>query len=426
MGRGRAAGSVVLLVFACGRSPSAGSTGSELACHGNEHRAVRGASDPKAIASATGSCLLELDHVTLAGVTCGDGARVVVRDSNLVADGYVIHASQSCSVQLERGRVVSRDNGMALFLNDASTMTVAGTEIVGQIGGQHDYLARLKGLDSARWSAPGEAELQVMTASRCLGTAGLRAEQALAWRRRWKEQGRPAAGSAAAPALHPDSVQGCADQMAMAGRPPTEVAPLARRWAAAIVPTAARYHQERGFVAQGDERADPQRGAAIGAEIDRADAELPAATNQLRAAIAGKRAAAQKAWLAQSASANQLATAVHALILAADDLAFVAGDRAADPGPFLEAAAARCSALDDLLAAHPELRRTVDSWWAEESGNATTWAALEAALGELCAHGKRLRRRLLDERAAPTPDDLAGFGARYEQVIDHFWRLRFN
>ena len=137
-------------------------------------------------------------------------------------------------------------------------------------------------------------------------------------------------------------------------------------------------------------------------------------------------AAAQKSWLAQSASANQLATAVHALILAADDLAFAAGDRAADPGPHLEGVAARCSALDDLLAAHPELRQTVDSWWAVESGNATTWAALEAALGELCAHGKRLRRRLLDERAAPTPDDLAGFGVRYEQVIDHFWRLRFN
>jgi hypothetical protein len=214
--------------------------------------------------------------------------------------------------------------------------------------------------------------------------------------------------------------------MALAGKPPTGITPLARRWAAAIVPAAARYHQERGYQAQGDDRDDPQRGAAIAAELDQADGELGAATSQLRAAVAGKRAAAQKAWLAQSASANQLATAVHALLLAADDLAFAAGDRAADPGPLLDAAAARCSALDDLLAAHPELRQTVDSWWAEESGNATTWGALEAALADLCAHGKRLRRRLLDERAAPTFDDLAGFGARYEQVIDHFWRLRFN
>ena len=380
---------------------------------------VRGASDPEAVASATGSCVLELDHVTLAGVTCGDSARVILRDSTLVAAGYVVHARQSCSVQLERGRVVSRDNGMALFLDDVSTMTISGTEIVGQISGQHDYLTRLGGLESARWSAAGEAELQVMTASRCLGTAGLRAEQALAWRRRWKEQGGRPADAAAAPALHPDSVRGCADQMAMTGRPPTGITPLARRWAAAIVPAAARYHQERG-------RDDPQRGAAIAAELDRADAELTAATGQLRAAVAGQRAAAQRAWLAQSASANQLATAVHVLILAADDLAFAAGDRAVDPAPHLDGVAARCTALDDLLAARPELRQTVDSWWAEESGNATTWAALEAALADLCSHGKRLRRRLLDERAAPTSDDLAAFGARYEQVIDHFWRLRFN
>jgi len=419
---------LLIAALACGRSGSSSPGGSgELSCTGSEHRTVRDTRQPAATAQASGDCVLELERVELAGVTCGDRARVIVRDSALVNDGYVVHASQTCDVRIEGGRVVSRDNGIALFLNDVSTMTVAaGSEIVGQISGQHDYLTRIRGLDAARWWAPGETELQVMMASRCLATAGLRAEQALAWRRSWKQRGRPAADSAAAPALHPDAVHGCAEQMALAGRPPTEVAPLARRWAAAIVPAAARYHQERTFYAQGDDRDDPQRGAEIAAEIDRIDAELAAAAASLRAAIAGKRAAAQKAWLTQSASPNDLATAVHALLLAADDLAFAAGGPADQVTPLLEPLAARCSALDDLLAGRPALRQTVDSWWAEESGNATTWAALEEALSELCAHGKRLRRRLLDDHVPPSPDDLAGVGLRYEQVIDHFWRLRFN
>jgi hypothetical protein len=413
---------------ACKRSkpPSPTPEVNKLMCRGEEHVKTSDLKDLNRVAHASNKCVLELDRVSIGGITCSGNARVIVRDSTLSKKGYVIHASRSCNVQIERSRLVSADDNVALFLNDVSTMTLIDAEIVGQISGQHRYLKRITGLDKSRWSAPGEVERQTMIASRCLGITGFRAAHVLAWRQRWIRDGRKAADFAHAPRFHPNKVARCAKRLALVGKPPTVLSAAARRWAAAITPFVARYTQERNHYTQGDYRDGEDRGKAIAAQVDSAAATLSAATAALRTAVVELREGAQKTWVAKYKTNNELQPYVYAVILATDDLAFAAGGDTKKMLPALEAVAGKCIALGDILAKRPELRKTVDSFWHPESGNATRWSALEKAFNKLCVEVKKLRRRRIDDRVEPSPDDLLKIAQQYENAFSHFGRLRFN
>ena len=408
----------------------------QLTAEGHCHVVVIGSAVDRLELTARDSASVEIRTSRVGGnLTALGHARIEVIDSRPApGQDLVVYADGTARVTVTRsllrgdhpaggnanGAVVATDSVLeghggetAIYTWGAASVQVLGGTLIGtavaQDGGELD-------LHPTRWIAASDDARRTLRALHCLATADLRARAAIEDVR----ARRPLA-------LGVDEVRACADGAsapidARRRRPPRTSDALATRWAALLLPFAGKAQQLRDYLAAGDDKDDAgKRGAALRGELARLAGELEASSRVYTAAVVGDRDRA-RAWL-RGVVKHRLQQHIVELVAAAQDVCL--GSPAPDAAA-LDRASEAATKLFDLVATEPKIADDVDTFWAPESGNATTWSALETALRALRDEVKRVRRELADRKRTATLDAALGIAAALDEVDSHYNRLRFG
>ena len=347
-------------------------------------------------------------------VVYADGdARVTVTRSELRGDrpaGGNGHGSVTVSNSVLEG------NGgeTSLYTWGTARVQVRGGTLIGaavaQDGGELD-------IRPARWLAPADDRRRTLHDLHCLATADARVRAALV---------------AQPPRLGIDDVRACADLIAADTRrnsrrlrPPYASDAAAAVWSSQLLPFAGKAQQLRDYLAAGDDKDDAgKRGETLRTELAQLARRLDESSRAYAAAALVDRDAA-RTWLRDGVQ-HRLQQRVIELVFAAEDVCIAMAAADGDAPVALDRASDAATQLFDLLAAEPKLADRVETFWAPESGNATSWSALEAALRTLRDEVKRVRRDIKDRKRVPAIDAALGIAAALDQVDSHYSRLTFD